>query len=635
MLAHRGCPHRLRQRCLGLAHLARLKQQVTLDHQRLREHRRVGQLACGLGGDPRGLQARTVLAGPLERSRRVELHAHAVDRGPRLHVGGRHHGGGQRVLVGAAAQVVEAGDHLHRALEHRRVGAGEHGGDGSQLAEAAREAGVLEVEELDALGVVDVSRGAGRGLHAHPAVGVAVEGPGDALPGIFGEGAVTGGEEGGVGGLAGVVVPHAGEVLLGVGAALGRLGQVLRVADGGEGEQAEAGGHGEPALALVAGVTGEGVDELGDRRVAVGGVAAQALEQDLAQPRRHPGLRLARGLGHLAADHRHRQARHGVGRERRRAVERLIESDTEAELVGARVGRQAEVLLRRHVRWRPHHRALLGELAAERLHAAGQLEGAAFGLVRPLAALLGRLGESEVQDLRLTGGGHEHVLGLEVAVDQAGVVRGLQAAAGLDEHREHLLAGPRARAQPRLEGGALDELHGDEDAVAVGADVVHCDDVGVAQAGHRLGLAQQSGVAVDARLGRAAAGDGLAVQQLERDLAVELRVVGRVDHAHAAGTERVQDHVATDQLSVADLLGRAREGRAAAADRARHADLLRALAACAQDRGRLVDEGGVAGVHGGECTTLIHAPRRAPSRGVRVPLSGSTWPLRPVRSNMS
>ena len=37
-------------------------------------------------------------------------------------------------------------------------------------------------------------------------------------------------------------------------------------------------------------------------------------------------------------------------------------------------------------------------------------------------------------------------------------------------------------------------------------------------------------------------------QQLERDLAIELRIVGGVDDAHAAGAEAIEDHVAPDQL---------------------------------------------------------------------------------------
>ena len=49
-------------------------------------------------------------------------------------------------------------------------------------------------------------------------------------------------------------------------------------------------------------------------------------------------------------------------------------------------------------------------------------------------------------------------------------------------------------------------------------------------------------------------------QQLERHLAVELRIVRRVDHAHAAGADAVQDHVAADRRAGRErrprLLGR-------------------------------------------------------------------------------
>jgi hypothetical protein len=73
----------------------------------------------------------------------------------------------------------------------------------------------------------------------------------------------------------------------------------------------------------------------------------------------------------------------------------------------------------------------------------------------------------------------------------------------------------------------------------VGADVVDGDDVGVREAGERLRLAEQSGV-------RAGAAAAAAEEHLEGDLAIELRVVGGVDDAHAALTERAEHDVAAD-----------------------------------------------------------------------------------------
>jgi hypothetical protein len=100
--------------------------------------------------------------------------------------------------------------------------------------------------------------------------------------------------------------------------------------------------------------------------------------------------------------------------------------------------------------------------------------------------------EAEVHDADAAVGADHDVVGLEVAVDEAGGVGGRDAAGGVEEDVEEL--GPAAGfgAGPRVEGLAGDELHGDPDAVAVGADVVDRHDVGVGEPGEGLGLAQQA-----------------------------------------------------------------------------------------------------------------------------------------------
>jgi hypothetical protein len=412
-----------------------------------------------------------------------------------------------------------------------------------------------------------------------------------------------------------------------VGALLRRASEVLPITDGAERHEPQPRGDREPSPPLAARVARQLVEQIGDRRVAQVGVDEQPAQQDLAQPRGHPRVRLARRLGHLAADHRHRQARQRVGRERRHPVQRLVQRHAEAELIGARVGRQPEVLLRRHVRRRPEHRALLRQLGAQRVHAAF-LRRLTCGRAPRLAELFGRLGQPEVEDLRLPGRRHQHVLWFEVAVHQPSVVRGLQPAAGHREHREHLLAGARLGPQPRLEGRSLDELHGDEHAIADLSDVVDRDHVRVTQARHRLRLAEQPRVSVTERLRALRARRGTRVQQLERDLAIQLRVVGGVHDPHAAGTERAEHDVASDPLSVADLLDASAE-REPSADRVREAQV---LARPRRARGRR-RSGTFAGLHRRECTTA------AARHGVRsecafAPWTVTTWPHKHVRSDM-
>ena len=71
----------------------------------------------------------------------------------------------------------------------------------------------------------------------------------------------------------------------------------------------------------------------------------------------------------------------------------------------------------------------------------------------------------------------------------------------------------------------------------------------------RLRLAQQALLALAAEEAEA--------QQLERDLAVELGIVGEVDHAHAALPDRRDEHVAPDAIARAQarFTGRLRLGR--------------------------------------------------------------------------
>jgi hypothetical protein len=128
-------------------------------------------------------------------------------------------------------------------------------------------------------------------------------------------------------------------------------------------------------------------------------------------------------------------------------------------------------------------------------------------------------------------------------VDQPGGVGGDQAVAGGDEEVEDLAPGARLSLQPGVQGAAAEELHGQEDLLVDDADVVDADDVGVGQPGHRLGLAHQA-------RGREGVGLGaVGVEDLERDLPVQLRIVRAVDDAHGPGADLVEDDVAAELLT--------------------------------------------------------------------------------------
>ncbi|MCU0723844.1 MAG: hypothetical protein MUC63_09570, partial [Planctomycetes bacterium] len=143
-----------------------------------------------------------------------------------------------------------------------------------------------------------------------------------------------------------------------------------------------------------------------------------------------------------------------------RAGERLVERGAEGIDVGAEVDRLALALLRGHVG-----------------RGAQDLPGHGHAHVGQRVA-----GEAEVRDLHDALLGDHEVGGLDVAVDHA-LLRGLREPLGrLDDVVQRLGLGEGAPLGDEfLQGGAADELHGDEVEALLLAGVVDQDDVGVAQ----------------------------------------------------------------------------------------------------------------------------------------------------------
>ena len=95
--------------------------------------------------------------------------------------------------------------------------------------------------------------------------------------------------------------------------------------------------------------------------------------------------------------------------------------------------------------------------------------------------------------------------------------------------------------QPVAQRLPLDQLHRDEDAIAFHHHVMHGDDVGVPHPGHELGFAHQP----QSPLLRRVEPD-IRPEHLERDLPIELRIVGCQHHAHAPGAAGSGDPIATE-----------------------------------------------------------------------------------------
>ena len=236
----------------------------------------------------------------------------------------------------------------------------------------------------------------------------------------------------------------------------------------------------------------------------------------------------------------------------RMPAQHLVQRDAEAELIGARVARLAPVLLGCHVQRRTEHVARHRHRYAQQ---ARRIRRSRRCLPHLVLLLVHAAGEPEVGDLNATVVANQHVLRLEVAMHDADLVRGDQAAASRYEQLDDLAPAELVRVQPLAQRLTAHILHREEDVTFHAADVVDHDDVGVRQPRHCLCLTQQPRAALE-RVGTPAWAD-----QLDRDRAIELGIVREVDHAHAAFGHRLADHIATETLAGLDYEARARLAR--------------------------------------------------------------------------
>ena len=164
------------------------------------------------------------------------------------------------------------------------------------------------------------------------------------------------------------------------------------------------------------------------------------------------------------------------------------------------------------------------------------------------AALAGRsdgrceLGEAEIQHLGVAALGHKDVGGLDVAVDDALGMSGVQSVGNLDGQREHGFAIERLSANEVLEGHAVEKFHGDERLIPVFADFVDGANIGMIES---RGGARLAAKALERlRVLRQAIG-----QKFEGNEAAEFGVLGFVDHTHAATANLFDDAVVRDGLA--------------------------------------------------------------------------------------
>jgi hypothetical protein len=153
--------------------------------------------------------------------------------------------------------------------------------------------------------------------------------------------------------------------------------------------------------------------------------------------------------------------------------------------------------------------------------------------------LVGDAGDPEVRDAGEPVRVEEDVRWLEVAMDDASAVGDIERTSDAAKDRERIIEGERPAGEPVGERTAVHRLHHEERLAIVLAEVVDADEGLVTEAGHGAGLAFET-----------SAEDGVlhkfAREDLDCNVAVEVRVMGEVHDCHAAAAELAPDLIAAD-----------------------------------------------------------------------------------------
>ncbi len=146
---------------------------------------------------------------------------------------------------------------------------------------------------------------------------------------------------------------------------------------------------------------------------------------------------------------------------------------------------------------------------------------------------------SEIQDLDAPVGRHDDVLRLEIAMDDAAVVRGGEAARDLRRVLRRFAWRQRPAGHSIAKGGPVQQLHGRVCGAAAHAEIMDGEDVRMVKRGEHPRLAFEPRHAVGI-------GDEQFRQHLDRYEAAELQVARTIHLAHAAGSNGVQDFVSAE-----------------------------------------------------------------------------------------
>ena len=228
----------------------------------------------------------------------------------------------------------------------------------------------------------------------------------------------------------------------------------------------------------------------------------------------------------------------GVAAEWKRARRHFVEDDAEGKEVAAGIDFFAAHLFGRHVGDGAESGAGAGEvLVARTLRCGGVGDGFTAG-----GDGVGHFCEAEVENFCGATFGDEDIGGLDVAVNDAGAVSGVERVGDFDADFEKAIEFERAAGDDVLESRTVEKLHGDEGAAVVFADVVDGADVGMIQRGSGASFALEA-------IERLRVASEIIGKKLESDEAAETRVFCFVNHAHATAAEFFDDAVVGNRLT--------------------------------------------------------------------------------------
>ena len=206
--------------------------------------------------------------------------------------------------------------------------------------------------------------------------------------------------------------------------------------------------------------------------------------------------------------------------ERRPSGQHLVSDHAERPEIGSRVRRFAFRLLGRHVRGRAD------SAAGVRVNCVEVSPISIFAMPKSSTFTWSARGEHQIRRL-------------EVAMDDAGGVRGGQCIGDLGQDTRGVSDRQRTARQSSRERLSVVVRHGDERLAAGLAHLVDSRDVRVIERARGPRLAQEAGGGFGI-----AAGGGR--QELQRDLASQVEIFGEIDRPHPACSDVAQDSVVRD-----------------------------------------------------------------------------------------